>query len=90
MNRKALIALLATLLSICAMRAMASAVTFDFAGIITQIPVLDPDDPFGGTICDGSNCSSVSTFSGSYTFDSAASDVPARYPRAQLCDQLIR
>jgi len=52
--------------------------------------LLDPDDPFDGTICDGSNCSSVSTFSGSYTFDSAASDVPARYPRAQLCDHLIR
>jgi hypothetical protein len=49
--------------------AHASAITFDFSGTVTQVPVLDPNDPFGGTIGFGT------AFTGSYTFESTAADV---------------
>ncbi len=78
MRGKLIVGLLASLLPICALQASATDITFDFAGTITQIPLLDPNDPFGGTICDGSNCKPASTFFGSYTFDSTATDtIPA-------------
>jgi len=51
--------------------ALAAPITFDFSGTITAFPTVPPD-PFGGTICDGTNCSPASTFTGSYTFNSAA------------------
>src|ERR1700676_2988055 len=53
MKRKFLVGLLAALLPICALQVSATDITFDFAGTISQIPLLDPNDPFGGTICDG-------------------------------------
>ncbi len=48
--------------------AYASPVTFNFTGIVSQDPLLDPSDPFGGSIASGT------LFSGSYLFDSAAPD----------------
>jgi hypothetical protein len=46
----------------------ASPLVFSFTGFVTQDPLLDPDDPFGGRIAAGT------AFSGSYTFDSAIPD----------------
>jgi len=48
--------------------AHASPITFSFTGLVSPYPLLDPDDPFGGTIGDGT------AFSGDYTFDSATPD----------------
>ena len=46
----------------------AGPITFTFAGTVTQDPLLDPDDPFGGTIAFGT------PFSGSYVFESTTPD----------------
>src|SRR5262245_22033261 len=43
-------------------------VTFQFAGVVTQDPLLDPNDPFAGSIAAGTS------FSGSYTFESTTPD----------------
>ena len=51
--------------------AQASPITFDFSGTVNQVPVLDPSDPFGGTIGFGT------AFVGSHTFESTASDLDA-------------
>ena len=48
--------------------ATAMPITFAFSGFLTDDPLLDPDDPFGGTIAAGT------TFSGDFTFDSTALD----------------
>ena len=46
----------------------AGPITFTFAGAVTQDPLLDPADPFGGTIASGT------LFSGSYVFESTTPD----------------
>jgi hypothetical protein len=46
----------------------AAPITFTFAGTVSQDPLLDPDDPFGGAIGFGT------PFSGSYVFESATVD----------------
>ena len=43
-------------------------ITFAFTGVVSQLPLLDPDDPFGGFIAAGT------LFSGSYTFESTTPD----------------
>ena len=48
--------------------AHAGPITFGFTGTVSQDPLLDPDDPFGGTIAAGT------TFSGTYTFESTTPD----------------
>ncbi len=40
----------------------------DFTGMVSQDPLLDPDDPFGGSIAFGT------LFSGSYVFESTTPD----------------
>jgi len=52
----------------CPVVAQASPITFSFTGLVSPDPLLDPDDPFGGTIGNGT------AFSGEYTFDSATPD----------------
>lgn len=46
----------------------ASPITFGFTGVVSQDPLLDPDDPFGGSIAFGT------LFSGSYVFESTTPD----------------
>ena len=46
----------------------ASTITFGFTGVVSQDPLLDPDDPFGGSIGFGT------LFSGSYVFESTTPD----------------
>jgi PEP-CTERM motif-containing protein len=46
----------------------ASPITFNFAGEVSQDPLLDPNDPFAGSIAFGT------AFSGFYTFESTTSD----------------
>ena len=46
----------------------AAPITFVFTGTVTQDPLLDPVDPFGGTIASGT------PFSGSYVFESTTDD----------------
>jgi len=46
----------------------ASPITFGFTGVVSQDPLLDPNDPFGGTIAFGT------LFSGSYVFESTTPD----------------
>jgi hypothetical protein len=58
----------ALLVLLSAAHAQAAPLTFSFAGAITGAPLLDPSDPFGGTIDAGT------LFSGEFTFDSTASD----------------
>lgn len=48
--------------------AYAVPITFGFTGVVSQDPLLDPDDPFGGAIVTGT------PFSGSYTFESTTAD----------------
>lgn len=48
--------------------AHASPITFGFTGMVTQDPLLDPSDPFGGSIDAGTE------FSGTYTFESTTPD----------------
>jgi hypothetical protein len=48
--------------------AQAAPVTLGFTGEVTQDPLLDPDDPFGGSIAFGT------LFSGTYTFESTTPD----------------
>lgn len=43
-------------------------ITFAFTGVVSQEPLLDPSDPFGGSIAAGK------PFSGSYTFESTTPD----------------
>jgi len=59
-----------SLLSLAA-GAEASPITFTFTGFVSQDPLLDPDDPFGGTIAFNT------PFSGSYVFDSTTADSDA-------------
>ncbi len=47
---------------------LAVPITFEFTGTVTQVPVLDPGDPFGGTIGFGT------AFHGRYTFESTTPD----------------
>jgi hypothetical protein len=47
---------------------LAAPLTFDFTGTVTQVPVLDPSDPFGGTI------HFQTPFTGSYTFEATTPD----------------
>lgn len=58
----------ALLILLVAAPAHAASITFSFTGMLTGVPLLDPDDPFGGTIGDGT------LFSGEFTFDSTAVD----------------
>jgi hypothetical protein len=46
----------------------AAPITFNFTGSVSQDPLLDPSDPFGGSIAFGT------LFTGSYVFDSSAFD----------------
>ena len=46
-------------------------ITFAFTGVVSQDPLLDPSDPFGGSIAAGT------PFSGSYTFESTTPDADA-------------
>lgn len=46
----------------------ASPITFGFTGVVSQDPLLDPVDPFGGSIAFGT------LFSGSYVFESTTPD----------------
>jgi PEP-CTERM motif len=46
----------------------ASQITFAFNGVVSQDPLLDPDDPFDGSIAFGT------LFSGSYLFESTTPD----------------
>jgi len=46
----------------------ASPITFAFTGMVSQDPLLDPADPFGGSIAFGT------LFSGSYVFESTTPD----------------
>jgi PEP-CTERM motif len=59
---------LVALATFVAGEAHASPITFDFSGNVTQVPVLDPSDPFGGTIAFGT------PFTGSFTFESLTLD----------------
>jgi hypothetical protein len=51
--------------------ASAAPITFQFAGTLSQDPLLDPGDPFSGTITSGV------AFTGSYTFESTTADSDA-------------
>lgn len=59
---------LALALSLHAGGLAAAPITFDFTGTVTQVPVLDPSDPFGDTIAFGT------AITGSYTFESTTPD----------------
>lgn len=66
---RCVIAVLVALVVISAREAHAVPVTFAFSGTVTQVPVLDPVDPFGGTIGFGT------ALTGTYTFESSAADL---------------
>jgi hypothetical protein len=51
--------------------ASAAPITFQFGGTVSQDPLLDPDDPFAGSIGSGVG------FTGSYTFESTTPDTDA-------------
>lgn len=46
----------------------ASSITFSFTGVVSQDPLLDPNDPFGGSIASGA------AISGSFVFESTTGD----------------
>jgi hypothetical protein len=60
--------LAAFLVLLAATQAQAAPITFSFTGTINGVPLLDPGDPFAGTIGEGT------LFSGEFTFDSTVSD----------------
>ena len=47
---RCLLAAVVALATLFGRDAQASPITFDFTGTVTQVPVLDPNDPFGGTL----------------------------------------
>lgn len=52
----------------CWGEAQAAPITFSFNGVVSDDPLLDPADPFGGSISAGT------AFSGTYTFESTTPD----------------
>lgn len=68
MNRTIIIVAVAGLFACGSSVASASPITFSFTGEVTQDPLLDPADPFGGTITLGA------ALTGSYTFESTTAD----------------
>jgi hypothetical protein len=60
--------LLAVVVISAPVAANAAPITFSFTGEVSQDPLLDPDDPFGGSIAFGT------LFSGSYMFESTTPD----------------
>ena len=55
-------------IGLAAQPATAAPLTFSFSGTIGGVPLLDPVDPFAGTIADGTS------FTGTFTFESTAAD----------------
>ena len=59
----------------------ASPITFGFTGVVSQDPLLDPDDPFGGSIAFGT------LFSGSYVFEATTPDGDPSANGGSICNR---